>query len=252
MGVLLTDLVNHLNEYLRVDDIPDYGNAHNGLQVEGPSEVSRIAVGVDACLATIAGAALWGTDLLIVHHGLFWEEQIPITGTRFRRVSALIKHRMGLYASHLPLDVHPVVGNGVVLARKLGLDVEGTFADHNGVDIGVYGKLVMERDELIGRLEDILEVNTRLLPHGLWETGRVGIISGAGGSEVVNAAKAGVDTFITGEAPHHAALEAEEYGMNMILAGHYATETLGVEALAEHLREEFDLDTQFIDHPTGL
>ena len=246
------DLVGHLNEYLQVDTVPDAPDALNGLQVEGPSDIRRVAVAVDACLATIAGAALWGTDLLIVHHGLFWGPKVPITGTQFRRVSALIRHKIGLYSAHIPLDVHPECGNNAVFARELEMEVEGTFGEYQGGPAGLVGSLSMDREDLVIRVEEILGVTPKLLSHGLWRTDRVGIITGGAGSLVKAAAEAGVDTFITGEGPHYAALEAEEYGLNVILGGHYATETLGVKALADHLEDEFGLETQFIDHPTGL
>ena len=252
MSMPLMDLVAHLNEYLRVDEVPDAPDALNGLQVEGANEVRRVAVAVDACLASIAGAALWGTDLLIVHHGLFWGPKAPITGTQYRRVSALVRHRIGLYSAHMPLDVHPEVGNNAVLAEELGVEIEGTFGDYHGGPAGIIGKLSMDREELTAALEEILGVAPKLLAHGLWQTDRVGIITGGGGSLIKEAARAGVDTFITGESPHYAALEAEEYGLNVLLGGHYATETLGVKALADHLADEFGLETQFIDHPTGL
>jgi len=252
MGIPLTELVHYLDEYLRIDDVPDDPDAMNGLQVEGPTEVRRVAVAVDACLATIAGAALWGTDLLIVHHGLFFGPKVPITGAFHRRISALVRHRMGVYACHAPLDVHSEVGNNAVLARGIGMEIEGTFGDYHGGPAGVYGSLAMERDDLIQKLEELLGATPRLLPHGLWQTNRVGICTGGAGSLVAAAGAAGIDTFITGEAPHYAALVAEEVGMNLILGGHYATETVGVGALSEHLTEQFDLETQFIDHPTGL
>lgn len=252
MTVALGDLVGYLDEYLRVREVPDSPDALNGLQVEGSPDVRRVAVAVDACLATIAGAALWGADLLLVHHGLFWGPKSPITGTHYRRFSALVRHRIGVYSAHLPLDVHPEVGNNVVLARGVGLEVQGTFAKELGLDAGVYGALEVERDELVARIRQLLGVEPKVLPFGLWQTSRVGIVTGGGGKLVKEAAEAGIDTFITGEGPHYTALEAEEYGMNVIHAGHYATETLGVKALADHLKAKFGLQTEFIDHPTGL
>ncbi len=252
MTVALGDLVGYLDEYLRVREVPDSPDALNGLQVEGSPDVRRVAVAVDACLATIAGAALWGADLLLVHHGLFWGPKSPITGTHYRRFSALVRHRIGVYSAHLPLDVHPEVGNNVVLARGVGLEVQGTFAKKLGVDAGVYGALEVERDELVARIRQLLGVEPKVLPFGLWQISRVGIVTGGGGQLVKEAAEAGIDTFITGEGPHYTALEAEEYGMNVIHAGHYATETLGVKALADHLKVKFGLQTEFIDHPTGL
>jgi dinuclear metal center YbgI/SA1388 family protein len=254
MSVPLADFVSYLNEYLRIDQVPDAPDALNGLQVEGTSDIRRVAVAVDACLATIAGAALWGADLMIVHHGLFWGGRMPITGAQYRRFSALVRHRIGVYSAHLPLDVHPEVGNNATLAKALDLSVSGTFGMHQGVHVGVYGPMEIDRDELIEKVKHVLDVSIplRVLEHGLWQTSRVGIVTGGGGTFVKEAAQAGIDTFITGEGPHYTALDAEEYGMNVIHAGHYATETLGVKALATHLEAQFGLETQFIDHPTGL
>jgi len=252
MSAALTDLVKYLDDYLRIREVPDADDALNGLQVEGAADVRRVAVAVDACLATIAGAALWGADLLLVHHGLFWGPKAAMVGTRYRRFAALVRHRIGVYSAHVPLDVHPQVGNNVQLARVLGVEVDGTFGRAHDIDIGLHGTLSIDRDELIGRVQAALGVKPRLLPYGLWQTSRVGIAAGAGGTLVPDAARAGIDTFITGEGPHYTALEAEEYGMNVIHAGHYATETVGVKALAEHLAATFGVETQFIDHPTGL
>lgn len=252
MTVALPDVVSYLDEYLRIAEVPDSPDALNGLQVEGSADVRRVAVAVDACLATIAGAALWGADLLIVHHGLFWGPKAQVTGTHYRRLSALVRHRIGVYSAHIPLDVHPEVGNNPVLARGVGLQVEGTFGDAFGIKAGVYGTLEVERDELVARLSRFLGVEPKLLAFGLWQASRVGIVTGGGGKLVKEAAEAGIDTFVTGEGPHYTALEAEEYGMNVIHAGHYATETVGVKALAEHLKGKFGLQTEFIDHPTGL
>jgi dinuclear metal center YbgI/SA1388 family protein len=252
MSIALTELVKYLDEYLRIREVPDSPNALNGLQVEGAADVRRIAVAVDACLATIAGAALWGADILIVHHGLFWGAKTPMTGTQYRRFAALVRHRIGIYSAHLPLDIHPEVGNNAQLAKAIDLPTDGIFGIAHGIEVGLHGPLSVDRDELIARLQATLGVKPRLLPYGLWQTSRVGVCSGGGGVLVADAARAGIDTFVTGEGPHHTALDAEEYGMNVIHAGHYATETLGVKALAEHLRSAFGVDTQFIDHPTGL
>ena len=252
MSISLADLVNYLDDYLQIGELPDSPDAINGLQVDGAADVRRVAVAVDACLATIAGAALWGADLLLVHHGLFWGPRRSLTGTLYRRFSALVRHRIGVYAAHLPLDVHPGVGNNAQLASALGIEIEGKFGDEHGIPVGVYGALDVDRDELVARIRKALDVEPKVLPYGLWQTSRVGIVTGGGGTLVAEAAAADIDTFVTGEGPHYTALDAEEYGMNVIHAGHYATETLGVKALAKHLEAEFGVETQFIDHPTGL
>jgi dinuclear metal center YbgI/SA1388 family protein len=252
MSVPLSELAGYLDDYLSINDISDSEHALNGLQVEGAPDIRRVAVAVDACLATIAGAALWGADLLVVHHGMFWGGEAPLTGMQFRRFAALVRHRIGIYSAHIPLDVHPVVGNNVQLAKALDIPMDGTFAKAHGLEVGVHGALDIDRDDLMDRIRDALGVEPRILPYGLWQASRVGIITGSGGAYIAEAAAADIDTLITGEGPHHTALEAEEYGMNVIHAGHYATETVGVKALARHLEEQFGVETEFIDHPTGL
>src|SRR5437868_15363622 len=133
----LNELAAHLDDYLAIRDVPDYRDAVNGLQVEGREEIRRVAVAVDACLATIERAIEGGADLMIVHHGLFWGVKAPVTGAYYKRLSRLIESKVALYSCHLPLDAHPEVGNNHVLARQLGLDVGGLFSEFEGVPLGV-------------------------------------------------------------------------------------------------------------------
>jgi dinuclear metal center YbgI/SA1388 family protein len=248
----LDTLVRYLDEYLYVREVADDRNALNGLQVENAGEVRRLAAAVDACQATIAMAAAQGADLLLVHHGLFWAGLEPLTGRTFRRVSALLEHGVALYAAHLPLDRHPDIGNNVLLLRQLGIDPRGWFGEHLGVPLGAWGELDIGRDALGARLREGLATDVKVLAGGPERCRRVGVITGAAGGFVRQASEAGLDTFITGEAHHWTYFDAEEYGLNVLLAGHYATETLGVRALAAHLSERFDLPWSFLDHPTGL
>ena len=139
MAVDLMELVAHLDEFLRIGSIPDYPNALNGLQVEGPGPVARIAVAVDGTAASIEAAVAAGADLLIVHHGLFWDGNRPVTGRRYRRLKRALDAGLAVYAAHLPLDTHPEVGNNAVLARELGVEVRGGFGEHEGVALGVWG-----------------------------------------------------------------------------------------------------------------
>ncbi|MEE8116245.1 MAG: Nif3-like dinuclear metal center hexameric protein [Gemmatimonadales bacterium] len=246
------ELIGYLDTYLRVGEGPDYANALNGLQVANSGKLSKIAVAVDACQATIDAAAGMGADLLIVHHGLFWSGLEPLTGRHGRRVRALYLNDIALYSAHLPLDCHPEVGNNAVLARDLGLaEVEG-FGEYNGVTIGVMGSYGGGLADLVDRLRGRLGGDTRVIACGPAVCRKVAIVSGAA-SDLLRAARdAGVDTFVTGEGPHHTYLDAEEWGMNLIYAGHYATETVGVIALAGHLERRFGMPWEFVDHPTGL
>lgn len=248
----LDELCAYLDEYLRISEVPDYPTAYNGLQVANSGKVTRIAVAVDAVQATVDRAAETGADLLIVHHGLFWDPNPLLTGRRYRRIQRLLEADVAVYSAHLPLDVHPEVGNNAVLAREIGVEAEGNFGEYRGFPIGVRGRLEIERQALVARLAKLLAGPVRVIAAGPERVAQVGVITGGAAGEVKRAKEVGVDTFITGEAAHHHYFDAEEAGVNLILGGHYATETWGVRALAQHLEERFGLPWTFIEHPTGL
>lgn len=255
----LADLVEYLDRYLRVREIPDAENAWNGLQVENAGSIGWIVAAVDASQAMIDGvvaaaARRAGQDppLLLVHHGLFWDGLQPVTGRRYRRLRALLEHDLALYSAHIPLDVHPEVGNNAMLAAALGVGDTKPFDDYHGIPLGVAGTLAIQRETLVARLDGMLGTSARLIPGGPPQTRTVGVITGAAGSRISAAREAGCDTFVTGEGAHHTYFDAMEWGMNVIYAGHYATEQVGVKALARHLGERFDLPWEFHDHPTGL
>lgn len=246
-------LTEYLDGYLRIAEVPDYDAALNGLQVHsGRAEVRRVAVAVDAVQASIDAAVRGGADLLLVHHGLFWDGNRPVTARRYHRLKALFDADLPVYSAHLPLDVHPEVGNNAVLARALGIEVRGTFAEYRGWPLGTWGELEIRREALCARLDEVLGGRVVMVPGGPERVRRVGVITGGAGGSVPAAAAAGLDAFITGEGAHHNYFDAEEGGVNLLLGGHYATETFGVKALAAHLEERFGLETWFIDHPTGL
>jgi len=254
-----TELTSYLDGFLRTAEIPDDPNALNGLQVENAGQISRIVAAVDASQQTIDRAVKGpGPTLLLVHHGLFWDGNRPMTGRRYRRIAALIRHDAALYASHLPLDLHPEVGNNAVLSRQLGLTGVESFGSYKGVTIGVAGNApapVQSRDALAEAIRRVLGTPAsavRLIPGGPERIARVGVVTGAGGSMIAQAVGAGCDTFITGEGAAHTYFDATELGINLIYAGHYATETVGVKALAEHLAGRYGLPWEFHDHPTGL
>ncbi len=248
----LAELVTYLDAYLRVREVPDAPHALNGLQLAKAGEVARVAAAVDLCQATVRMAAEQGTDLLLVHHGLFWGGLRPLTGPAYRRVAGLMQENIALYSAHLPLDLHPDVGNNAVLARQLGVTVRGGFGEEYGVQIGVWGELDAPRGALQQQLVAALGAPPRLMPFGPERVRRVGIVTGGAGSMIGQAWAAGLDTYITGEGAHHTYFDAEELGVNVFYAGHYATETVGVKALAEHLCVKFGLPWTFLDHPTGL
>jgi dinuclear metal center YbgI/SA1388 family protein len=248
----LEELCAYLDGYLRIGEVPDYAGALNGLQVANGGEVTRVAVAVDAAQATVDAAVRAGADFLLVHHGLFWDGNVPVTGRRYRRLRALLEGGVAVYGAHLPLDVHPDVGNNAVLARELGVEPLGTFGDYKGYPLGVWGELDLSREALCARLDELLGGRVKMVPGGPERVRRVGVITGGAGSMVPAATAARLDAFITGEGAHHNYFDAEEGGINLFLGGHYATETWGVRALAAHLEERFGLPWSFLDHPTGL
>lgn len=258
----LADITRWLDEYLRVREVPDDANALNGLQVENAGTVTHLVAAVDASQATIDGLQR-GRDagpgaLLLVHHGLFWDGAQPLTGRRYQRVRSLLAQDAALYSAHIPLDVHPDVGNNAVLARRLGLQSCTPFGRHKGMEIGMMGAVparLQAREALVGELAAILDIlpgGIRLLPGGPDRISTLGVITGGAGSAIAQARDAGCDTFVTGEGAAHTYFDAMELGVNVVYAGHYATETVGVRALAEVLGREFGLTWEFHDHPTGM
>ncbi|HYK82439.1 MAG TPA: Nif3-like dinuclear metal center hexameric protein [Gemmatimonadales bacterium] len=250
--VALAQIAGYLDDYLQVRVVPDDPRALNGLQVANSGSVTRLGAAVDLCEATVRLAGDQGVNLLLVHHGLFWHGAAPLIGPAYRRVAGLIRHDIALYSAHLPLDLHADVGNNVVLARQLGVVARGAFGEEYGVSIGIWGELDVSRAALAAQLAALLGAPARVLAFGPERVRRVGIVTGGAGALIGQAAAAGLDTYITGEGAHHTVADAEELGLNVFYAGHYATETVGVKALAAHLAGHFELPWAFLDHPSGL
>ena len=249
----LDTLVRYLDEYLQISaEVADAPEALNGLQVGNSGEVTRLAAAVDLCEATVRLAAEQRAGCLLVHHGTFWGGLRPFVGPAYRRIAGLVKADIALYAAHLPLDRHPEVGNNQVLARLLEIKVRGDFGSYHGAPAGVWGEYRGTREELTWALTRALGAAPRVFPFGPERAHRVGVVTGSGGSLIPQAAAAGLDTFVTGEGQHWTFFDAEELGINVFFAGHYATETVGVKALGEHVSKKFDLPWVFLDHPTGL
>jgi dinuclear metal center YbgI/SA1388 family protein len=211
-------------------------------------------VAVDASYAAFEQAAEVGADMLIVHHGLFWGGAEPLRGMLGRRVRFLIEHDINLYAAHIPLDAHRDVGNNWGLARILGMDELAPFASFQGTPIGVKG--VFPTPISLRDLADTIEkeLGESVLVHagGPMEVASLGIVSGAAAREVSTAADEGLDAFLTGEPKHDVFAVPFERGVNALFAGHYMTETVGVNLLKDRLREEFGLTAEFLLLPTGL
>jgi dinuclear metal center YbgI/SA1388 family protein len=247
-----------LDEILDITNIPDYPNALNGLQLENRSDITKIAAAVDFSSKTIAGAIDAGANLIVVHHGMFWGGLQPLRGPMYRRLKTLLENDVGVYASHLPLDRHAIYGNNVLLARELGLSPTGEFAKYKTISIGVRGKSEISTGKLYEQVAAFARIHggtVRATPISSEQTTRSWAICTGGGASVdtlQEAADAKIDTLIVGEGPHHTAIDANELGITIIYAGHYATETLGVCALSAHLGEKYSLPWTFIEAPTGL
>lgn len=246
-------IVDYLDSYLRIDDIDDYGP--QGLQLEADNDkIRRLALAVDAAPIVIEAAAAWQADMLLVHHGILWRSVEPIAGPLGRRVRLLVQKGISLYAAHLALDAHPEVGNNAVLARMFEVAIESWWCQPTNAPIGVIGSTQEETtlNEFVDRIEDLLAAKVRVLAHGPTEVRRVAIVSGAGADQIGEARELGADTFVTGETSHADFWAAADHEINVIYAGHYATETVGVNALGSHLSERFGLDTKFLEFPTDM
>ncbi|MEP7064843.1 MAG: Nif3-like dinuclear metal center hexameric protein [Gemmatimonadota bacterium] len=254
----LARIANDLDSLLHTEGFPDYAQAINGVQVETQSDIVKVAAAVDLRERTIRSAADEGANLLLVHHGLFWGGLQALRGPYYRRIHALLSSGMAVYASHLPLDAHPEIGNNVLLARELGLAPSAGFARYESIEIGVRGEADVATADLIGAADKVAHRwggGARSSPsESKRRTKRWAICTGAGASAdtLREAVEHSVDTLIVGEGPHWTAVDADEMGIVIIYAGHYATETFGVRALADHVGRTFDLPTIFIDVPTGL
>ena len=248
----LNEIVNFLDEELKVSEIPDYPGAHNGLQLQNGGGVSKVGAAVDASLPVIQKAVDQEVDLLVVHHGMFWQGVRSITGAGYQKLKIAIDSGLAIYSSHIPLDIHPNLGNNVLLSKELGLEETETFFSWKGVELGRKVEFAGSLGELKGLAS--AAVGGEILVRGDLDSpaGLVGIITGGAGSEVEAIAREGIQTFVTGEGPHWSYPLAEEFGVNVLYAGHYATETFGVKALSELIGSNFGLESTFIDHPTGL
>jgi dinuclear metal center YbgI/SA1388 family protein len=254
----LSELAQYLDARLDTRGIPDYPNALNGVQLANVGDIDRIATAVDFSSYTVNAAIEARANLLLIHHGMFWGGLQPITGQRHERLRALIAHDVAVYASHLPLDVHPELGNNALLARTLGLTPTGGFDRYQTIDVGLLGDADVPTGSLVRQCDALAREHGGAVVVTPFEAGRVtrrwAVCTGAGASSstIREALTAGVDTLIVGEGPHHTAVEARDAGLVIIYAGHYATETLGVRALGDELAKRFGVTTTFIDAPTGL
>jgi len=254
----LSVIASHLDQLLRTREIPDYPPALNGVQLENRGEIVKVAAAVDFSRRVVDATIASGANLLVVHHGMFWGGLRPISGRTYDCIAPLVRHDVAVYASHLPLDAHPELGNNTLLARELGLEPTGGFARFQTIHVGVQGvaeiptRTLIEAARRVARRHEGDVIATS--PSDSRITKRWGICTGAGADAetIREAIESGIDTLIVGEGPHYTAVEAADVDLAIIYVGHYATETFGVRALASHVSSTFDIPWEFIEAPTGL
>jgi dinuclear metal center YbgI/SA1388 family protein len=242
------EILEHAAELLDLASFPDYGP--QGMQVAGAEEVTKIACAVSSSLDLFQRAAAVEAQIVLVHHGLLWDNEPRVVDTHVRRrLEALFAADLTLAAYHLALDAHPEVGNNALLARELGLAKDEPFAS-----IGRAGRLAASEplEAFLARVRERIAPEPLVFAEGPDPVERVAIVSGDGGRYLPEAAAAGYDLFLTGEPEEPSLHLARELGITFVAAGHYATERLGVQALAARLAERFDLEWEFIELPNPV
>ena len=238
-------LNNYLNTLLQPERFSDY--CPNGLQVEGKPEINKIVTGVTASMALLQAALQANADAVLVHHGYFWRgEPLPIIGIKKRRIQFLLQHDINLFAYHLPLDMHPELGNNVMLAKQLGLQVTSWAGEKNMLAL-VELNQAQTLQTFASMVENMLQRKPQVIGDLQKPIKRIAICTGAAQGYIEQAVAAGADCYISGEISEQTVHVARESGMSYISAGHHATERYGIQALGEHLAQKFDLQHQFID-----
>ncbi len=248
-----SQLQNYLNDFLDVDQIKDY--CPNGLQIEGKEEIKKIMTGVTACQALLDAAVAQKVDAVLVHHGYFWKGELAaLTGIKRQRIKTLLEHDINLFAYHLPLDVHAVIGNNVQLARQLEFCDVVQFDQGDGVQLGFKGCLSDSQSpqSLQCFLSEQLQHSVQHISGGKKQIRTIGWCTGATQDLIELAASHQLDAFISGEVSERTTHLARELGIDYFCAGHHATERYGIQALGQHLAEKFDLTCQFIDIPNPV
>jgi dinuclear metal center YbgI/SA1388 family protein len=248
----LSDVVNYCDELTQLKLYKDFPGAENGLQLANEGTVHKIGAAVDAGLVPFREAITRGIDFLIVHHGMFWNPPQPFVGVHYEKLKTAMDGNLAVYSSHLPLDAHHSLGNNTLLAQALHLQPERFFLEYEGQPIALIASHSGDRDELVGQMQDLFPDTCKFVLHGSDCPKQVAILSGSGRSALAHLKREGVDTLITGELRQEHYNYAQEHGLNLMLGGHYATETFGVQALARKVAEKFNLDWEFIPFPCPL
>lgn len=250
----LKELDSYFRSFLAIDDLAGTDVSLNGVQVENTADITCIAFAVDACMEVFRRAAEAGAKMVFVHHGLFWGHEQTVTGSHYQRLKFLLDNNIALYAAHLPLDIHPELGNNVSLAAAAGLTDLKPFGKFRGIDVGVKGSFQepVTTDQVLSRLGYDRAEMLACMDFGKEKNLTGAVITGGGEHDVSDAIDEDVDLYITGDAAHVVYHTCLENRINMISAGHYRTEVYGVRNVAKKVSEELALKTVFIDVPTGL
>jgi dinuclear metal center YbgI/SA1388 family protein len=252
-----SEVAAFLDDLLSTARYPDYPAALNGLQLDHRGPLRRVVTAVDFSAGTIAGAIAADANMLVLHHGMFWGGLQRLVGSAYERLRMLFDHDIAVYASHLPLDANQEIGNCALLARALGLARTDRFGEYQGTQIGVAGAsdlltadLLAQAIAFAGEFGGTARATAFVDGH---RTRRWAVLTGSGADTATLrlAATQGIDTLITGEGPHHTTVDAPDLGVVVIYCGHYASETLGVRALAQLIAERFGIPAEFLPVPTG-
>lgn len=248
------EIIAFCDELLDIGAFEDYGP--NGLQVPGAAQVSKLASGVSANRAFIEQAVGCGAQLALAHHGLFWKSQpLALSEPMAARLKIALGADLSLAGYHLPLDAHREIGNNALLCEGLGFEQDpAKFGEHQGRSIGVIGRNAegLHLSELKLRITELLGREPLVFDAGPDRVRSIGIVSGGGSSSVHDAIACGLDAFLTGEPTERVMADAREGGLHFIAAGHYATETFGIDRLGEMVAERFGVEHEFIDIPNPI
>lgn len=247
MMITLQELCAHLEALMQSSSFSDF--CVNGLQVEGRPGIAKIAAGVSASLATIEAAVKEEADVLIVHHGLFWDRDSPvIQGVKRKKIALLLENDISLLAYHLPLDAHQQYGNNWMAARQMGWQDLQPFGVYKGVPLGVKGTVPRQtRQQFKESLESYYLHTAHIAPGGPEWVGSAALISGGAHKSIIEAAAEGVDCFVTGSFDEPAWHQAFEENINFFAMGHFNTEIVGPRALTQHLKEHFNIPVVFLE-----
>ena len=247
----ILQLSHYLDNLLDIPSINDAPNALNGLQVQNTGEIKKIGLAVDLCQATIDLAIEKNCQMLFVHHGVFWGGLQQVRGPFYKKISSMMRANLGLYSAHIPLDLHPVLGNNRALADLIELQNLEPFGEYGGIKIGLKGTINKKPAETL--VQDLAEkLGSPVKVIGAGDIQSIGLVTGGAADIIQQASSERLDAYITGEGSNHHYHDAIEGKCILIFAGHYATETGGVKSVGLHLEQKFQIVTEFLDYPTGL